>query len=68
MIPKEMIPNETKTARDAACANETCARRAEPGESWCAECGLERSLYRREQRADPRIEALRETARRFFGG
>jgi hypothetical protein len=36
------------------CANEGCARRAEPGELWCSECGLERSLYRRDNRRDPR--------------
>ena len=35
------------------CRNEGCSRRAEPGELWCSECGLERSLYRRDNRRDP---------------
>lgn len=66
-----MIPNETKTAAAQTCANETCARPAEPEETYCADCGLERSLYfreRRESESDRQVEALRETARRLFGG
>jgi hypothetical protein len=64
-----MSSNETNTARAATCVNEACARPAEPGERYCGECGLERSLYFRESReADPRADALRETARRLFGG
>ena len=64
-----MIPHEMKA--EAVCANETCARLVEPGELYCAECGLERSLFFRERRdseSDPRVEALRDTARRLFGG
>jgi hypothetical protein len=75
-----MNPNETRPAAAPQCASETCARPSEHGEIYCAECGLERSLYFRERRvergdrdrrgsgSDPRVEALRETARRFFGG
>jgi hypothetical protein len=65
-----MNPNET-TRTAGPCANEACARPAEPGETYCADCGLERSLYfrdRRESEADPRVDALRETARRLFAG
>lgn len=43
--------NETPMASDR-CRNEACARAAEPGELWCGECGLERSLYRRDDRRD----------------
>ncbi len=32
------------------CANEACPRSAEAGEAYCADCGLERSLYRRDSR------------------
>jgi len=35
------------------CANETCPREAEADERYCAECGLERSLFLRERRDDP---------------
>ncbi len=35
------------------CANEACGRGAEPGERFCAECGLERSLFFRGRREDP---------------
>jgi hypothetical protein len=35
------------------CANEACPREAEAGERYCAECGLERSLFLRERREDP---------------
>ena len=64
-----MIPQEMNAG--ASCANETCPRLAEAGEPYCTECGLERSLYFRERRdpgSDPRVEALRDTARRLFGG
>jgi hypothetical protein len=44
--------NEKETQR-RICANEACPRPAEPGETYCAECGLERSLYFRESREDP---------------
>ena len=66
-----MIPLEKTMDRAEACVNDACARPAEPGEIYCAECGLERSLYfrdRREAESDPRVEALRDTARRLFGG
>jgi len=43
--------NEKET-QDRICANEACPRPAEPGEIYCAECGLERSLYFREGRED----------------
>ena len=45
-----MTENET-TPRH--CANEACPRAAEAGERYCAECGLERSLFLRERREDP---------------
>jgi hypothetical protein len=32
------------------CANEACTRAAEAGEAYCSTCGLERSLYRRDDR------------------
>lgn len=32
------------------CANEACPRPAEPGEAYCGDCDLERSLYRRDSR------------------
>jgi hypothetical protein len=32
------------------CANDGCARRAEPKEDYCAACGLERSLFLRDER------------------
>jgi hypothetical protein len=60
-----MTPQETNPGR-ATCANGTCARPAEPGELYCEECGLERSLYLRDGR--DKDSALRETARRLFGG
>jgi hypothetical protein len=63
-----MNPNETPARAADRCASEACARLAESGEIYCAECGLERSLYMRDGRSDPRVEALRETARRIFGG
>lgn len=45
------------------CRNEGCSRFAEPGELWCSECGLERSLYRRDNRRDPRENATKGGAR-----
>ncbi len=30
------------------CDNDACPRPAESGEKFCEECGLERSLYRRD--------------------
>lgn len=63
--------SEVRPTPPSQCASETCARPAEPGESHCAECGLERSLYFRDGResaSDRRVAALRETARRLFGG
>ena len=53
------------------CASEACGRPAEPGETYCAECGLERSLFVREgggSESDRRVEILREAARRIFFG
>jgi hypothetical protein len=31
----------------ARCANAPCPRPAEPGDAYCAPCGLERSLFTR---------------------
>ena len=45
-----MTENETAPQR---CRNEACPRTAEAGEPYCAECGLERSLFLRERREDP---------------
>ena len=45
-----MTENETRPRR---CANETCPREAEDAERYCAECGLERSLFLRDRRDDP---------------
>jgi hypothetical protein len=37
------------------CANTGCPRPAEEGERFCASCGLERALFRREaRRPEPR--------------
>ena len=67
-----MNPNEMPAAARQAqpCASEACARPVETGELYCAECGLERSLYFRDRRESDsdRTELLRETARRYFGG
>ena len=41
------------------CANGECPRPSEPGERYCATCGLERSLF------DP--ETRREAVRRQAG-
>ncbi len=40
----------TPNSRGASCSNEGCARPAEPGERYCGACGLERSLYDRDER------------------
>jgi len=45
-----MTDHETPPRR---CANETCPREAEASERYCAECGLERSLFLRERRDLP---------------
>ncbi|HEY7574353.1 MAG TPA: hypothetical protein VIB08_04270 [Thermoanaerobaculia bacterium] len=37
-------------SREAFCVYEGCARPAEPGERYCAPCGLERSLFDRDAR------------------
>lgn len=68
-----MNPNEIPATahKPQPCASEACARPVELGEIYCAECGLERSLYfrdRRESETDPRVDALRQTARRLFAG
>ena len=44
-----MSEKETAPRR---CVNEACPRMAEPGERYCNECGLERSLFHRERRED----------------
>ena len=44
--------NENDTA-PRRCANEACPRTAEAEERYCAECGLERSLFLRDRRGDP---------------
>ena len=48
----------------ARCASEACPRPVEQGETYCAECGLERSLFFRERR-DGKAE-LRENLARLF--
>jgi hypothetical protein len=35
------------------CVNEGCPRPAEPQERYCAACGLERALFRRDRRFEP---------------
>lgn len=49
------------------CANDECARLAEPGERYCSTCGLERSLFDPEARrhaAERRADGPGETDRR----
>jgi hypothetical protein len=36
-----------ETTAEKRCDNDACPRPAEPGEKFCEECALERSLYRR---------------------
>ena len=59
--------NETRTspAPEARCASDACPRPVEPGETYCAECGLERSLFFRERR-DEKAQ-LREKLARIYG-
>lgn len=47
-----MNTNPTKPAAAQPCASEACARAAEPGEIYCGDCGLERSLYFRDSRVE----------------
>ncbi len=67
---EENTMNAQTTRRETPaerCASEACPRPAESGEAYCADCGLERSLYfrdRREDRGEIRADALRDTARR----
>jgi len=42
---------EDSRADRTPCANEGCPRQALPAERFCETCGLERSLYRRDLRA-----------------
>jgi hypothetical protein len=54
-------PNATRP-----CRNEECFRAAEAGESYCAACGLERSLFDRDarrRRADAPGGRAREESR-----
>jgi hypothetical protein len=62
-----MNENEKPLASENRCASDACPRPVEPGEKFCAECGLERSLYFRERR-DGRDERarLRENLSRIF--
>ncbi len=55
-----MSENETAPRR---CGNEACPRTAEAGERYCAECGLERSLFFRERREDPEPTRTNEWGR-----
>ncbi len=36
----------------SSCVNTGCTRPAEEGERYCAACGLERSLFRRDSRRE----------------
>ncbi|HEY3203338.1 MAG TPA: hypothetical protein VGL03_06720 [Thermoanaerobaculia bacterium] len=59
-----MIASEESAPR---CRNEGCLRDAEPGEPYCGECGLERSLFRRDARireAEGRTASRETPARR----
>jgi hypothetical protein len=58
MTMSECAPTREETSM-APCRNEGCGRPAEAGEAYCVECGLERSLFRRERR----IEAAQRTER-----
>lgn len=49
-IVRECSDAERAEPNVRECANEGCARPAETGERWCATCGLERALYRRDRR------------------
>jgi uncharacterized Zn finger protein (UPF0148 family) len=48
-----------KDRADGRCGNEGCPRVPEPGDTYCAACGLERNLFRRDER---RREAAPGTA------
>ena len=64
MSAQTTLPTETPAER---CASDTCPRPVEPGEAYCEDCGLERSLYfrdRRDDRGEILANALRDTARR----
>jgi hypothetical protein len=48
-----------------ACQNENCIRPAEPGDSYCAVCGLEISLFVRDlRRRRPDLRSRRREAPR----
>ncbi|HEY2797958.1 MAG TPA: hypothetical protein VGK26_08730 [Thermoanaerobaculia bacterium] len=54
-----MSTNDDGNRMTHVCRNENCVRPAEPGESYCATCGLEISLFVRDLRprragAEPR--------------
>lgn len=58
---------ETLETPAGRCATEACPRPVESGEAYCADCGLERSLYyrdRRENRGVLAADALRDATRR----
>ena len=60
---------QTTETREPAerCVSDTCPRPAETGEAYCADCGLERSLYfrdRREDHGEIPASALRDATRR----
>jgi len=40
----------TRDRDEAACRNDGCPRRAEPGEEYCPSCRLESCLFHRERR------------------
>ena len=42
--------NDDANRETRACRNENCVRPSEPGESYCASCGLELSLFVRDLR------------------
>jgi len=60
-----MSTQETTRPSAEQCATETCPRPAESGEAYCADCGLERSLYYRERRVE-RGDRGRREARGVF--
>ncbi|HEY4230306.1 MAG TPA: hypothetical protein VGO79_09035 [Thermoanaerobaculia bacterium] len=54
------MSDRLKAQPTRACRNENCIRPSEPGESYCATCGLEISLFVRDLRprrlaAEPRL-------------
>ena len=62
-----MTTKEKKRMSAEPCATEACPRPAESGEAYCAECGLERSLYYRERRVE-RGDRDRRDAREVLAG